>query len=65
MISTPKLGDLLNINNNWKHVSLAGMGYKIITKALALWIQPYMHNLISHQQMAFFKGKNIVDGIIL
>lgn len=47
IVLIPKKGDLLNLEN-WRPISLMGTAYKIITKALALRIQPYLDGLISH-----------------
>jgi hypothetical protein len=38
--------------------------YKLITKTLTLRVEPYIHKLITIQQNAFIRGRNIMDSVL-
>jgi hypothetical protein len=50
---------------NFRPISLLGCLYKIIAKVLAKRLALVMDSLISTNQSAFIKGRNLVDGVLI
>lgn len=50
--------DLLYIKN-WRPITLLNTDYKILAKALANRIKPFLNKLIAEDQTGFMKGRNI------
>lgn len=47
--------------SNWRPISLLNTVLKILAKALALRLQPLLTDIISNDQTAYIKGRNISD----
>lgn len=60
----PKAGDTRQVSQ-WRPISLLPTFYKIITKALALRLQPHMDQWMEVEQRGFTKGRSIVDNLVL
>lgn len=60
----PKAGDT-RLVSQWRPISLFPMFYKIITKALALRLQPHMDQWMEVEQRGFTKGRSIADNLVL
>nr|GFA22687.1 RNA-directed DNA polymerase, eukaryota [Tanacetum cinerariifolium] len=60
----PKVMDAKLIND-FRPISLVGCQYKIIGKILANHISHVMDSIISQEQTAFIKGRQIMDGPII
>lgn len=50
---------------DFRPISLIGNVYKIISKALTERLKTVMHKLVETQQLAFVKGRQIMDAIIM
>ncbi|MCI04498.1 LINE-1 reverse transcriptase like, partial [Trifolium medium] len=50
---------------DYRPISLLGCWYKLIAKVLAVRLAKVMHPLISSNQSAFIKGRNLVDGVLV
>lgn len=48
---------------NWRPLTMLNCDYKILAKALALWLQPILPSIISEDQTGFMKGRNIATNI--
>ena len=55
----PKTGKDLRYLKNWCHLSLLNTGYKILTKVLANHLQKVLPSIISLNQMAYLKDRQI------
>ncbi|GFR74429.1 retrovirus-related Pol polyprotein from type-1 retrotransposable element R2 [Elysia marginata] len=51
--------------NNWRPMTLTNVGYKILTKLLAIRLQKEIKNIINENQTGFIKGRNISSHIRL
>lgn len=60
----PKKAGALGIKD-YRPISLLGRLYKILTKVLARRIQKVLPKIISSEQGAFVKGRQILDGILV
>lgn len=49
----------------FKHISLIGNIYKIISRLLTERLKKVMHKLVDDQQMAFIKRRRIMDVILI
>ena len=59
----PKKDKNLQSLNNWRPLTLLNMDYKLLSKLLALQIQPYLQEIISPHQTCFMKNRNITVNI--
>ncbi|WMV40242.1 hypothetical protein MTR67_033627 [Solanum verrucosum] len=50
---------------DFRPISLIGSIYKIISKVLTERLKKVVHNLVDAQQMAFIKGRQIMDAILI
>jgi len=48
---------------DFRHISLVGSLYKILSKVIAKRLRKVVSNLVSESQSAFVKGRQISDGI--
>ncbi|GJU39695.1 RNA-directed DNA polymerase, eukaryota [Tanacetum coccineum] len=60
----PKVLDAKNLND-FRPISLIGCQYKIIGKILANRLSHVINNIISTEQSAFIKGRQIMDGPLI
>ncbi|XP_071718293.1 uncharacterized protein [Rutidosis leptorrhynchoides] len=60
----PKIANPVSLNE-YRPISLIGSFYKIIAKILFNRIKKVVPNLISFEQSAFIKGRNIIDGVLV
>ena len=60
----PKEKDATTFDRFWP-ISLCNIGYKIITKIMAIRIKGILHKIIPVNQGAFIEGRKIWDNIIL
>lgn len=51
--------------NDFRLISLIGCLYKVSSKVLANRLRKMMKSLISDYQLAFIKGRQILDGILI
>ncbi|XP_059277663.1 uncharacterized protein LOC132031768 [Lycium ferocissimum] len=51
--------------NDFRPISLIGGVYKIIAKLLAERLKKVIHKLVDRQQMAFIKGRQIMDAVLI
>lgn len=51
--------------SQFRPISLCRFIYKIISKVLANRLQPFIHGIISEQQSAFIRGRQIQDNIVI
>ncbi|GKV21933.1 hypothetical protein SLEP1_g31856 [Rubroshorea leprosula] len=49
----------------YRTISLIGVMYKVIAKLLASRLCKVLHKIIGEQQMAFIKGRQLVDGVVI
>ncbi|GLU22240.1 hypothetical protein SLE2022_383300 [Rubroshorea leprosula] len=49
----------------YRPISLIGVMYKVIEKLLASRLCKVLHKIIGEQQMAFIKGRQLVDGVVI
>lgn len=49
----------------YRPICLLNYLYKLITKVLTVRIEPYAQKLISEQQIAFIKSRNIMTGVMI
>ena len=50
---------------DYRHVSLVGSMYKILAKVLANRLKRVMNSIIGDFQMAFVKGRQILDSFVI
>lgn len=60
----PKIDTPSNLTH-FRPISLCNMVYKIISKVLMNRVKPLLGTCISHSQVAFVLGRQIVDNIII
>lgn len=51
--------------NDYRPISLVGCMYKVISKLLAGRLSKVLGSIISENQTAFLKGRNILDGVVV
>lgn len=51
--------------NDYKPISLVGCLYKVLAKLLAGRLSKVVDSMISGNQTAFLKGRNILDGVVI
>lgn len=51
--------------NDFRSISLVGGVYKIISKLLAERLKKVIHRIVDRQQMAFIKGRQIMDAVVI
>ncbi|GKV26106.1 hypothetical protein SLEP1_g35459 [Rubroshorea leprosula] len=49
----------------YRPISLIGVMYKVVAKLMASRLSKVMHKIIGEQQMAFIKGRQLVDGVVI
>ena len=59
----PKVKEANRIQQ-YRHICLLNVVYKIFTKFLTLRLEPIMGKIINKCQTGFIKGRNILDGIM-
>lgn len=59
----PKRGVDRRLISNWRPVTLLNTDYKIITKMMALRLQPHLDDIIHPNQTGFLKGRFIGDNL--
>ena len=57
----PKEGKDLTLLKNWRPITLSNCDFKLITKTLASKLTTSLSNLISHNQTAYIKNRQITD----
>ncbi|CAM2114442.1 unnamed protein product [Caretta caretta] len=60
----PKKGDLRDLRN-WRPVSLLSTDYKIVAKAISLWLGSVMADVIHPDQTYTVPGRSIFDNLFL
>jgi len=60
----PKVKAPLSLKK-FRPISLLGCLYKILSKVLAAILAKVMHSIISVSQLAFLKGRHLVDGVLV
>ena len=50
---------------DFRPISLIGRVYKIIAKLLAERLKKVLHRLVDNHQMAFIKGRQIMDAVLI
>nr|GEY67640.1 cysteine-rich receptor-like protein kinase [Tanacetum cinerariifolium] len=60
----PKVDEPVSLNN-YRPISLIGCQYKIIAKLLANRLVKIISSVVSEVQMAFIKGRQIIDGPLM
>lgn len=63
IILIPKVSSPIRLGD-FRPISLLGSLYKLVAKMLAGRLAPIMDNLISSNQSAFIKGRQLVDGVV-
>ena len=61
----PKAGKNLLLLKNWRPITLSNCDFKVITKTLASRLTNGLSNMISHNQTAYIKGRQITDNLHL
>ncbi|GKU98552.1 hypothetical protein SLEP1_g11544 [Rubroshorea leprosula] len=64
VVLVPKVENPVRIEE-YRPISLVGAMYKILAKLLANRLKKVLENLIGEQQMAFLKGRQLMDGIVI
>ena len=59
----PKEGKDLTLLKNWRPITLSNCDFKLITKTLASKLTTSLSNLISHNQTAYIKNRQITDNL--
>lgn len=59
----PKLNAAESVKN-WRPISLLTIVYKILSKALARRVGPWMDKWVSQEQRGFISGRNILDNVL-
>jgi hypothetical protein len=60
----PKISSPLEVKD-FRPISLLGCLYKLLAKVLARRLAKVMNHIISSNQLAFLKGRNLVDGVVV
>lgn len=60
----PKSGDLREVEQ-WRPITLLTLFYKLIAKALAIRIRPFMDSWVEPEQRGFVAGRNIADNLLM
>ena len=60
----PKVSNPINVND-FRPISLVGLHYKIIAKVLSYKLSKVVDKIISHEQSAFIKNCQILDGRLI
>ena len=60
----PKGGDL-KLLTNWRSITLLNVSYKIYAKALEIWLQGPLVEIVSPDQSAYLRNRFILDNILL
>lgn len=60
----PKTDSATHVSN-FKPISLCNLVYKIISKILTSWLQPFMPQMISLYQSTFLKGRLFQENSIM
>jgi len=60
----PKISSPLDLKD-YRPISLLGCLYKLLSKVLARRLAVVMNSIISQSQSAFFKGRHLVDGVLV
>ncbi|GKU90659.1 hypothetical protein SLEP1_g4626 [Rubroshorea leprosula] len=63
-VLVPKVENPVQIEE-YRPISLVGVMYKILAKLLANRLQEVLGNKIGEQQMAFLKGRQLMDGVVI
>ena len=64
IVLLPKGGDRQHLTN-WRLITLLNTSYKIVAKALQLWLQNVLVDVISPKQSAFLPRRYILDNVLL
>ena len=60
----PKKNDAFNIRD-FRHISLVGSVYKILTKVLSNRLRVVLNQLISETQNSFMGGRQILNSVLI
>jgi hypothetical protein len=60
----PKVNSPFGLGD-YRPISLLACLYKLIAKVLAFRLTRVMDSLVAHTQLAFLKGRNLVDGVLV
>ncbi|KAH9312921.1 hypothetical protein KI387_027956 [Taxus chinensis] len=60
----PKVGNP-ELITNWQPITLLNVSYKIMAKALALWVASLLPKIVRPEQSGFVKGRFILDNLIV
>lgn len=63
-LSLPKTGDLEEVKQ-WRPITLLTLLYKLLAKALAIRMRPFMDESVEPEQRGFVTGRNISDNLLL
>ncbi|GKV16979.1 hypothetical protein SLEP1_g27539 [Rubroshorea leprosula] len=64
IVLVPKVENPVRIEE-YRPISLIGVIYKILAKLLANRLKKVLENVIGEQQMAFLKGRQLMDGVVI
>ncbi|GKC49890.1 RNA-directed DNA polymerase, eukaryota, reverse transcriptase zinc-binding domain protein [Tanacetum coccineum] len=64
IVLIPKISDPLDLSD-YRPISLIGCMYKVLSKLLSYRLSRVIHKLISPNQTAFLKGRQILDGSLI
>ncbi|GKU90798.1 hypothetical protein SLEP1_g4749 [Rubroshorea leprosula] len=64
IVLVPKVENPVQIEE-YRPISLIGVIYKILAKLLANRLKKVLENVIGEQQMAFLKGRQLMDGVVI
>ncbi|KAJ4788737.1 RNA-directed DNA polymerase (reverse transcriptase)-related family protein [Rhynchospora pubera] len=54
-----------DLPSQYRPISIGNVLYRLVMKIIATRLRPHMKHVISHEQNAFLKGRNIVDNVIV